>query len=232
MSQAEFTISGAEVTDGDAGYDASLGETILLTLKANPSPALSVLYEVFDAADPSSPLASADAPALTFTGSGTASERLANPNAEASLALPGSGIHSYIVRCTTSHPTGPETFERMVVLRGVISGLRKTVPGETTQYRARGYSDEFNAMVDEIEAGGGGGGSVAARATFTNTDLAAGIYTFNHGLGVTGVDVTITNNSGKRIVPDDITDSGVDDVLIDLGAYAPITGTWIATARP
>ncbi len=159
---ARFLVNGlpSEDVNGNRGVVVNNGQLLTLILEVIPSPALSALFQVFDAADPSSPLASLEAPLVTFNASGTASELLNDPDTQsATINMVGAGvdpntdIHSYLVRCTVSTPDGPFVFEREVVTRGASADLRKTVPAESQEMEARGWSDELNRMVDAIEAG-------------------------------------------------------------------------------
>jgi hypothetical protein len=127
---------------------------LTLTAEQNPSGALSLLYEVYDATDSQSPLASKDATLLTFVGSGTASQTVANPNDSITIITASSGVHSWIIRCTASTPAGPAVYERMVSMRTATApAVRKTVSVETGQYEAREFHDTLNDMVDVLGSG-------------------------------------------------------------------------------
>jgi hypothetical protein len=68
----------------------------------------------------------------------------------------------------------------------------------------------------------------STRGTFVNGDLAAGVLTITHNYALSApyvVNVVIFNNSGKKIVPDDITGSA-NSVAVDLTSYGTLTGTW------
>jgi len=60
--------------------------------------------------------------------------------------------------------------------------------------------------------------------TFTQTDLAAGVYTFNHRLGRTEIIIQIYNESYKQMTPDDITLTDIDNAAIDVTSWGDITG--------
>ena len=64
--------------------------------------------------------------------------------------------------------------------------------------------------------------------TFTDANLTAGVYSIsNHGLQRQYVNVTVYNNNGVRIRPDDVDVSGgVGQVDIDLSGFGTLTGTW------
>jgi len=64
--------------------------------------------------------------------------------------------------------------------------------------------------------------------TFTNASLTAGVLTINHTLGLSApytLIVSIFDNAGKQIIPDEVTGSA-NSVAIDLTSYGVLTGTW------
>lgn len=166
MSRAAFTINGSPSADGigDRLYVAAPSEVLVCTLEQNPSTVLSVRYDLHDPANPESPFASYTAPDLTWSQNAAASYQPAAVNGSANVTMPAT-VHSYVIRCTVSTPDGPEVFERLVAVAtaSTTPALRKTVPGESTEARARGISDDLNQLVDAIEtiaatpASGGGG---------------------------------------------------------------------------
>ena len=152
---AKFTINGAASVDSNnnAGVNVTNGQTLTLTLETNPAPVLSATYDVYDPSDTSSPTKSKDAPNIVFTGSSTPTEVLANPNGSVTIDMPGSGVHSYVIRCTVSlgGTATDHTYERLVAIQAsTVPAIRKTVPNETNQYDQDGFSDELNDMVDAI----------------------------------------------------------------------------------
>lgn len=76
-----------------------------------------------------------------------------------------------------------------------------------------------------IDMSGGGEGNTA-EASFVNGDLAAGIYTFNHGLNVQFLAISVYDNNDKEVTPDEITATDADNIAIDLSSYGAIAGTW------
>ncbi|MCP4674324.1 MAG: hypothetical protein GY854_02160 [Deltaproteobacteria bacterium] len=161
INEARFTIEGMPSEDpatGNRGFVATNSQTLTVALEANPSPALSVLYEVYDPSDSDSPLASKDAPDLTWLVSGSAKQTLTSPNDSATITMPTTGTHSYIIRATVSLASGPKSFERLVAIKktSVTPNLRKTVPSESEQYANRGWSDDFNDLVESVGSGTGG----------------------------------------------------------------------------
>lgn len=170
MNRAAFTISGT--ASAPRGYDAANGEALVLALEAPPDPDVyKVQFFAYDAADPASPLASKGAPGLVFDPPGGVA---ATAGAAVTVAMPAEGVHSYLLRCLVNDGVEAATgkrrldwiFERIVSIRSA-SGERKIVPGETTQYSARGWADAQNEAVD---AGGGGGGGGAARLVNATID--------------------------------------------------------------
>jgi hypothetical protein len=167
INQARFTINGtpSEDANGNRWYIASFSETLTLALEVNPSPVLSVTYEVFSSVDLGSPYASKDAPELTFNESGSYRYTPDVPNDSATITLPSSGIVTYTIRATVVLAGGGnDVFDREVSIRTTATTppIRKTVPAETSEFEARGFSDTLNDMVDALQnlASGGGGGGV------------------------------------------------------------------------
>ena len=163
---AAFTINSTPSSNpatGDRLFVAANGQTLSMQLE-NPLSVLSARYELFDPFDPESPLASKGAPLVTWNENGLAAITV-DPAAVVTFDVPGApappatGIYSYLVRCTVSTAGNgtPESqvqvFERMVVVEstGLVPSLRKTVPGESTQAEARGWSDEINDIIDGMQ---------------------------------------------------------------------------------
>ena len=166
---ARFTINGTPATDpvtGNRGYDATAGSTLSITLELSPSPARSVRYSVYGGGD-DDPLSSKDAPLITFIGSGTNEQTFSSVNDTAQIVMPGSGVHSYVIRCTVD--AGDEyTFERMAVIpSATVPATRKIVPNETNQYEQRSWADTQAELVDVITGLGGGHPAVTLNATAT-----------------------------------------------------------------
>ena len=66
--------------------------------------------------------------------------------------------------------------------------------------------------------------ALSFRLDFDNADLPLNVV--NHGLGEKFVDVSVYNNSDKKVIPDDITLTDADNLAIDLTGFGTITGTW------
>ncbi len=172
-NQAAFTINGTPSSDpvtGDRQFTATNGQLLSCTLEANPGLVLSAKFEVFDPADAESPLASKAAPLRTWNENTLPAITLGPPplgvndtvtiTMPAAAALPTSSIHAYLIRCTVSTPgdgspgSQVQVFERLVLIFGTLTTpvLRKTIPGESTQARARAWSDSINDAIDAIES--------------------------------------------------------------------------------
>ena len=164
--QARFTIDGSPSEDpvtGDRLFIAINGQTLDVTLEANPSTALSATFEVFDANDTNSPKASKGAPLLTWTENGLPAILLGpvpiGINEIVHIDMPASGILSYLIRCTVSTPgdgspnSQVQVYERLVLVfsTATVPPIRKTIPGESTEARVRAWSDAINDMVDAIQ---------------------------------------------------------------------------------
>lgn len=64
------------------------------------------------------------------------------------------------------------------------------------------------------------------RGSFTNATLSAGILTITHGLGTQYDRVTIYDNNGLQIEPDEITATSATVSTVDLSSFGTLTGTW------
>lgn len=230
-SQAAFTVNGlaSEDVNGNRGVVVANSATITLQLEVIPSGSLSATFQLFDANDTTSPLASLNAETLVFDDSGTALQLLTDPDNEvATFTFASSGITAYLVRCTTSNSSGPQVFERAVVSRGAASALRKTFPAESQEFEARGWSDELNRMVDAIESLVVGGGyttvedeGVPLTQRTTIDFVGAGVSAADFG-GVTTV--TITGGGG------DLQDAYDNDPAILVDATGPVAISNATTA--
>lgn len=149
---AEFLINDSGYAN--LGYDAEHSEELTLTLEDGAGlDAATVVYSVV--------LASYDAPELVFSPS---TGIPATPTGTVTVTMPGSGVHSYRIQCqinggrdTNGHTVRDYTKERIVAIRSTNLGLRKMVPGETTEYHAAGWHEEQNRAVDLLDTYGLGG---------------------------------------------------------------------------
>lgn len=163
MADALFTIDD---DDSDQGFDALNAATLTLQLKTLPvSGVHTVLFQVFDpdgfdaelgiAGNP--PRASTGAPVLDLVGA-TTGQAVAPAAVDGlvTVELPGSGSHSWIVRCVVNGGIGtlpdgrsgprPELIhERMIAIRDA-NGNRAIVPTETTQYSDDGWAEAYEEM--------------------------------------------------------------------------------------
>lgn len=155
VNLAKFTINGTASEDqyGNRGFVATNSQQLSVTLEVNPSSVISVLYEVYDPNDTDSPMASKDAPNLTWNGSGTAKQTFTSPNNTALVDMPASGAHSYIIRATVSTSSGSQYYERLVsiLMTSTTPDLRKTLPAETVQFAQRSWSDDQNDIVEALD---------------------------------------------------------------------------------
>jgi hypothetical protein len=69
-------------------------------------------------------------------------------------------------------------------------------------------------------------GGAAYGRSFVDADLAAGVLTVNHALGVKYVVPAIYDSNEQMIIPDNVTAVNTVQCLIDLSSYSPIAGTW------
>lgn len=163
MADALFTI---DADASDQGFDAANAATLTLRLKTLPvSGVQTVLFQVFDpdGYDPelgiagNPPRASTGAPVLDLVGVTTG--QAVSPAAvdgTVDVEMPGSGSHSWIVRCIVNGGmgtlpdgrTGPKPelmHERMIAIRDG-NGLRAIVPTETTQYDDDGWAGAYEEL--------------------------------------------------------------------------------------
>lgn len=73
-------------------------------------------------------------------------------------------------------------------------------------------------------------GAAAGKAAcaFENSDLVAGVLTFEHNTGYQYGTLQIMNGSDKIVLPDDVDMTSTTTVLIDLNSFGTISGTWHA----
>jgi hypothetical protein len=165
---AEFTINGTAFDTLE--YEAEHDEVLSLTLEDAPGlDAPTVTYSVV--------LASDGAPALTFspsTGIPT------TPTGTVTVTMPSSGTHSWRIQCQINNGydssgrwNSTYTKERIVSIRSPNLGIRKLVPGETTQAHVSGWSVAQNEMVDAIDGGIAAVGS-SWTETLSSTTLSTG----------------------------------------------------------
>jgi hypothetical protein len=64
------------------------------------------------------------------------------------------------------------------------------------------------------------------RQSFVNGDLAGGVLTVTHSLGQRYHSVTVYDENGVKVSPDDITDVDLNNVTVDLSSFVALTGTW------
>ena len=151
MSDAKFKIAGTAFST--AGYDATAGQVVDLQLEASPASDItscvySVVQKTKGAATP-----------VFNPSSGIA----ATPTSVVTITMPASGFESYEVQCQTNGgaavvgATGRlddfsvNTKSRIIAVRGVVSGVRKITPAESTQYSPSGWTEAQNDEAARIE---------------------------------------------------------------------------------
>lgn len=158
---ARFFINGVSSTP-TAGFDATAGQLLTFTPEGASSIVQRSTYEVYSVSEPSSPLASKDAPTLTLVGA-TSGQKVdaATPSAAVTCTLPSTAglCASWLVRryvnggIDASGKFNPDyVFERLVAVRAA-NGMRKVVATESTQYSPRGWADAQNETIDQLMAG-------------------------------------------------------------------------------
>lgn len=150
-SGAKFKIGTSP--SSDRGYDGAASQTLSFQLEASPAlDVRSCTYELL--------LLTKNGPALTLSSGGVATP----PTAAVTCALPsGADVYAFAVRCQTNggeaiilqdgtKDYSVNTFERIVVVRSTLTGLRKIIVGETLEYDpAFGWTEAINEMIDVIE---------------------------------------------------------------------------------
>ncbi len=99
-------------------------------------------------------------------------------------------------------------------------GMSCYVINEDTDYRLVGgiTNPDWTAV----------GGGAGYTTTFVDVDLTSGLIIFNHNLIAENqiVHLTIKDNNGDHVVPDNVRDLDANNTRVDLGMSQPLTGTW------
>jgi hypothetical protein len=166
-SKARFTIAGVAATPSFTGYDANLGEDLFLQLEQQPPLGVSTcLFTV--------PFKSEGAPDPVLSNSG-----VADPvSAVVTLTITSTpGVYAYLVRCQTNggavvkdengvDDPGRNTFERIVVVRSPVNGVRKVIVAERYEYDQAAWVGALNEIVDAIAAIEAGTAEITGPITF------------------------------------------------------------------
>lgn len=149
----------------DRGFQAANGQSLSLKLR-NPSGASTVVFQVYNpaavdttlgiAANP--PRASNGAPVLTLVGA--TSGQSVSPTTvggTVTVAMPGSGSHSYLIRCVVNGgrrplPNGSTVVDPSLVYeRGVYIptgfSTRKIIATESAQFTVDGWAEAINDLI-------------------------------------------------------------------------------------
>ena len=100
--------------------------------------------------------------------------------------------------------------------------------GATGTTGAEGADGTTGATGTTGAVGTTGASGTVTRGTFDNDDLAVGILTITHTLGLSapyGLIVAIFDNNYKQIIPDELLGS-TNSIACDISSYGVITGTW------
>lgn len=76
------------------------------------------------------------------------------------------------------------------------------------------------------------GGASAVELSFVNADLSTGVLTVTHNKGLSAgytALVTVVNNSGAMVIPDQINTFAANSFKVDLTSFGTLTGTWYVT---
>ena len=66
---------------------------------------------------------------------------------------------------------------------------------------------------------------------FDNTELVSGVLTVTHNLGNAHPTVTLYDNAGQVIMPDEITSSSENALTVDLTSYGVLAGDWVVVVK-
>lgn len=103
----------------------------------------------------------------------------------------------------------------LIFFGGNPAGVSDSTPPRITCYKYTG-------------AVGGNGLALPTQLQFDSGDLTANVLTWNHNLGYTGLMPAVTNNTGIRVEPTNVSDSDANTMLIDLSGFT-VSGTWTAS---
>jgi hypothetical protein len=192
----------------DAGFVATFGETLSVTLRA-PTGITSWILQVWNPSGFSygipildnAPRASKNAPLLNLTGTTTGQSVNGQPSAQITAPIPASGINSWIFRSvvnggmsgTPAKPDASLIWERLVVTTSSFP-LRKPPVTELAQYEPDAWAGVICDLVDAVVGSGGGGGGLIVGGTplsgFTPTSNGtSAVWSLGPGFFVVGTHV-------------------------------------------
>jgi hypothetical protein len=108
---------------------------------------------------------------------------------------------------------------------GAITATEPTTEGQISKpvfvadSTTSGYF--FNFRGSEV-----GAGSLSYIKTFVNGDLSTGVLTVTHNFGNQYCSVTVIDNNGNVVIPDEITYSSSTALTVTLTTFGAISGTW------
>jgi hypothetical protein len=77
--------------------------------------------------------------------------------------------------------------------------------------------------------------AIAAQAgytlTFDNADLSTGVLTVTHNRGNAYPSVTVFDNNGKIVLPDEVDSSSINALTVSLVSYGTISGDWTVVVK-
>ena len=146
MGIADFKIAGT--LQASLGYDATHSQVLDLQLESTSvTDGARVQFSIITH--------SKDAPDVVFD---PPSGIPTTPTGIVTCTMPASGAHTWDLQCqvdegrdSLGRVDSGYTKRRAVAIRSTLFQFRKWLPGETTQYSARSWSDEQNLWVDALE---------------------------------------------------------------------------------
>lgn len=107
------------------------------------------------------------------------------------------------------------------------SGTSLVIDSQSTG--GSGTKTSWNIYVSGNRGATGASGASGVRGTFANADLTTGVLTITHNFALSSpysVTVSVFNNSGVLIIPDQVNTLATNSVKVDLTSYGTLSGTW------
>jgi hypothetical protein len=189
-NKANFKINASLATD--RGFEATSAQVMTIQLE-DATDVHSVRFELYDAAVEDSPLATYNAPDLTFAG-GVRSVTLSPASGSTTITMVTNGAetHSWKLRSTAVTSEGEYIYERIIALKN--GKPRKPPPGESTEWTERGWADAWAELVDYVTGVVGGSGGYA---TIQDEGIS---LTQRSTINFTGAGVSVTDAGGITVV--------------------------------
>lgn len=100
-----------------------------------------------------------------------------------------------------------------------------------SQAQAEAGTDNDTLMTPLRTAQAIAGAGAGYTLTFDNAGLSTGVLTVTHNLGNAFPSVTVFDNNGKIILPDEVTSSSINALTVSLVSFGTITGDWTVVVK-